>query len=116
VEIKELGATVWKILSGMPIEVFDEEQYSVWENDLWELVKPRPDGDFSGSRSIGSANMIAAFNIIHQSMLINQIREQHSVDSTTRSLELFKNILDYLRQEKLIRKKPHKLRQTFQVV
>jgi hypothetical protein len=114
--IQDLGATVWKILSGMPIEVFDEENYSVWENDLWELVSPRSEGDFAGSRLIGSANMVTAFNIIHQKLLINQVRQQHTVDSTTRSLDLFKEILDYLQQQKLIRKKPHKVRKTFQIV
>ena len=30
---------VWKILGGMPIEVFDEDDDTVWENETWELVK-----------------------------------------------------------------------------
>ena len=115
-EIDKLNATVWRILSGMPVEVFDEETYSVWENDLWELVAPRKEGDFKGSRTIGSANMITAFNIVHQKLLINQLQQVQEVDSTTRNLELFKCILDNLQEQKLIRKKPHRVRQTFQVV
>lgn len=115
-DIPELSKTVWRIISGMPVEVFDEENYSVWENDLWELVSPRREGDFKGSRAIGSANIITAFNIIHQKMLIKQLQEVHEVDSTTRNFELFKLILDHLQEQKLIRKKPHKVRQTFQVI
>ena len=28
---------VWKILCGMPIEVFDEDDDTVWENETWEF-------------------------------------------------------------------------------
>ena len=115
-DIEKLGDTVWRIISGMPIEVFDEEKYSVWENDLWELVSPRREGDFKGSRVIGSANMITAFNIVHQKLLIKQIQHVHDVDSTTRNLVLFKQVLEHLQEQKLIRKKPHRVRQTFQVI
>ena len=114
--VTELSNTVWRIIAGMPIEVFDEENYSVWENDLWELVHPRTEGDYKGSRVIGSANMVTAFNIIHQKMLIKQLKETHETSSTVRNLELFKRILDHLQEQKLIRKKPHRVRQTFEVV
>lgn len=115
-DIETLSTTVWRILSGMPVEVFDEEDYSVWENDMWELVSPRIEGDFKGSRAIGSANMITAFNIVHQKLLINEIQQIQEIDSTTRNLELFRDILEHLQEQKLIRKKPHRVRQTFQVV
>ena len=41
----EAVSLVWKILGGMPVEVFDEDDGSVWENTMWELVRPRPEGD-----------------------------------------------------------------------
>lgn len=114
-DVVELSKTVWSVLSGMPVEVFDEENYSVWENDLWELVSPRTEGDFAGSRVIGSANMITAFNLLHQKLLIKQLRQQPT-EPEEYNLELFKEILEHLQQQKLIRKKPHRVRQTFKVI
>ena len=52
---------VWKILGGMPIEVFDEDDDTVWENETWELVKVRTEGDYKDSRAIGSANLNNCF-------------------------------------------------------
>ena len=49
----------------MPIEVFDDEQEQIWENDTYELVTSRDEGDFKGSRAIGSANLVTALNIIN---------------------------------------------------
>lgn len=115
-DVEELSKTVWSVLSGMPVEVFDEENYSVWESDLWELVSPRTEGDFKGSRIIGSANIITAFNLIHQKILIRQLQETQNADYSSHNLEIFKQILEHLQQQKLIRKKPHRVRQTFQVV
>ena len=57
---------VWNILKGMPIEVFDEDEGSIWENDTYELVRPRTEGDFEGTRAIGSANIVTALNMINQ--------------------------------------------------
>lgn len=103
---------VWKVLSGLPIEVYDEENYSVWENELWELVSPRPEGDFVGTRIIGSANIVAALNILHQKVLIVNSRNEDASHIT----EIFKEILEELQREKLIRRKPDKIRETFKVV
>ena len=36
---------VWKILSGMPVEVFDDDSGEVWGNVMFELVRPRLEGD-----------------------------------------------------------------------
>jgi hypothetical protein len=102
---------VWKVLSGMPIEVFDEENYSVWENEVWELVRPRPEGDFAGTRIIGSANMVTALNMLHQKMLI-----EYEFNNASNAMDTFKEILDELQQERLIRKKPQKIRETFKIV
>ena len=112
--IDELVQIVWKVLRGMPIEVFDDENYSVWENCVWELVDSRLEGDFKGSRIIGSANVVAALNILHQKILVRYTEAEE--DTTKISMSLFKNILEALSEQKLIRRKPEKLRQTFKIV
>jgi len=112
--IDELVQIVWKVLRGMPIEVFDDENYSVWENCVWELVDSRLEGDFKGSRVIGSANVVAALNILHQKILVRYTEAEE--DTTKISMSLFKNILEALSEQKLIRRKPEKVRQTFKVV
>jgi hypothetical protein len=112
--IDELVQIVWKVLRGMPIEVFDDENYSVWENCVWELVDSRLEGDFKGSRVIGSANVVAALNILHQKILVRYTEAEE--DTTKISMSLFKNILEALSEQKLIRRKPEKLRQTFKIV
>jgi len=95
---------VWKILSGIPIEVFDEDDGTVWENETWELVRSRSQGDFAGSRSIGSAN-----NLIHQRLLI----DAKEPDAAQKSQEYFSLILDDLCTKKQIRKKPELMRRDF---
>jgi hypothetical protein len=103
---------VWKILSGIPIEVFDEDDGSVWENETWELVRSRSQGDFAGSRNIGSANIITALNLIHQRLLIDSKEE----DAAQKSQHLFHTILDELCTKKQIRKRPELLRRQFTVL
>ena len=100
---------VWKILSGIPIEVFDEDDGSVWENETWELVKSRSQGDFAGSRDIGSANIVTALNLIHQRLLI----DAKEPDAAQKSQEYFSLILDDLCTKKQIRKKPELMRRDF---
>jgi hypothetical protein len=100
---------VWRILSGIPIEVYDETDYSVWSSEMWELVAARTEGDFAGQRTIGSANIISAYNLFHLKMIANH----ETVDNT---LAEFKSTLDYLEKNKLIRRRPEKLRSTFKTV
>ena len=78
---------VWKILSGMPVEVFDDDSGEVWANVMFELVRPRLEGDFKGSREIGSANLVTALNLIHQKLLIQST--SHSSDLSMKSLYAF---------------------------
>ena len=101
---------MWKILSGIPVEVFDEETHSVWANDLWELVTPRTEGDYAGQRTIGSANIITAYNLLH--LKIVESNEGGEIDS----LALFRNAVEHLREQKLIRKRPERVRETFKTV
>jgi len=104
---------VWKILGGMPIEVFDEDDDTVWENETWELVTVRNEGDYKDSRAIGSANLITALNMVHQRLLVDGTV---SDDITALSHEIFNNILETFTEDKLIRKRPENIRKTFQLV
>ena len=107
---------VWNILKGMPIEVFDDEQKQIWENDTYELVTSRDEGDFKGSRAIGSANLVTALNIINQKIVIENLANKDIRHSAEIAQKLFGQIIEQLQKEKLIRKIPTKVRQTFKVI
>jgi len=107
---------VWNILKGMPIEVFDDEQKQLWENDTYELVTSRDEGDFKGSRAIGSANLVTALNIINQKIVIENLADRNVRHSAEIAQKLFAEIIEQLQKEKLIRKIPTKVRQTFKLI
>lgn len=107
---------VWNILKGMPIEVFDEEEGSVWENDTYELVLPRTEGDFEGTRIIGSANIVTALNMLNQKLVINNVANDDINNTADMSYELFAQVIDELQSRKLIRKIPTKVRSTFKLI
>jgi hypothetical protein len=107
---------VWNILKGMPIEVFDEEDGSVWENDTYELVLPRTEGDFEGTRIIGSANIVTALNMLNQKLVINNVANDDIHNTADMSYELFAQVIDELQSRKLIRKIPTKVRSTFKLI
>ena len=107
---------VWNILKGMPIEVFDDEEKQIWENDTYELVTSRDEGDFKGSRAIGSANLLTALNIINQKIVIENLANKDIRHSAEIAQKLFGQIIEQLQKEKLIRKIPTKVRQTFKVI
>ena len=107
---------VWNILKGMPIEVFDEDENSIWENDLYELVQMRTEGDFEGTRMIGSANLVTALNILNQKLVINNVANNNISDTAERSYKLFQEVLDELQNRKFIRKIPTKVRSTFKII
>jgi len=100
----------------MPIEVFDEEEGDVWENDTYELVAPRQEGDFEGTRIIGSANIVTALNMINQKLVINNVANDDVKNTADQSYELFGTVLEQLQEKKLIRKIPTKVRSTFKVI
>jgi len=106
---------VWRILSGMPVEVFDDDDGSVWENEQWELVSPRREGDFAGSRAIGSANLVTALNLIHQKILIHRSSSDTTSSSDT-SMSMFNVAMQQLQDNHLVRRKPNKVRETFKIV
>ena len=102
---------VWKIVGGMPVEVFDDDSGEVWENVMYELVRPRPEGDYAGSRAIGSANLVTALNMVHQKLLI-----KNTSHSSEMSMKMFNDAMSNLQERKLIRRKPEKVRETFSVI
>ena len=107
---------VWNILKGMPIEVFDEEEGSIWENDTYELVRPRTEGDFEGTRIIGSANIVTALNMINQKLVIDNVANEDIKNTADQSFKLFSEVIDQLQEMKLIRKIPSKVRSTFKII
>lgn len=115
-ELHDASRIVWNILKGMPIEVFDEDSGSVWENDTWELCKARSEGDFKGSRMIGSANIVTALNMINQKLVISHVADEKIQNTSDISYELFAEVMDSLQKRNLIRKKPEKVRQQFRVI
>ena len=108
---------IYKVLSSMPIDVFDDEEGTVWESSNFELYTPRPEGDFEGSREIGAANIVSSFNLLHQKMLIAELsKEEGFSDCADECFELFTNVMDDLQESKLVRKRPESIRETFKVI
>ena len=107
---------VWNILQAMPIEVFDEDEGSIWENDTYELVRPRTEGDFEGTRIIGSANIVTALNIINQKLVIHNVANDEIKNTADLSYKLFADVIEELQAKKLIRKIPTKVRSTFKII
>ena len=107
---------VWNILKGMPIEVFDEDEGTVWENDTYELVRPRREGAYEGTRMIGSANIVAALNMLNQKLVINNVANEDILNTAEISFEVFSKVIDELQTKKLIRKIPTKVRSTFKLI
>jgi hypothetical protein len=95
-------------VSGIPVEVFDEENHSVWSSDLWELVTPRAEGDYVGKRTIGSANIVSAYNLLHLKLLAD--------NNTSDSLQVFKHSLEELQAHNLVRRRPERVREGFRAV
>lgn len=116
-KLEDASTMVWNILKGMPIEVFDDELGEVWENDTFELVNSRSeDGDYKGTNTIGSANIVTALNMINQKLVISNVSNDSITNTADISYELFNEVLQELQDKKLIRKKPEKVRQTFKVI
>lgn len=115
-QLVDAKSIVWKILQGMPIEVFDDDSGEIWENDTWELVRSRTEGDFEGSRVIGSANLVTALNMLHQKLVIQQTSLDQYTDTSKESMSLFNEVMSDLQKRKMIRKRPEKVRETFRIV
>lgn len=104
--IEEYSELVYRILSGNPIEILDEDTNTVWNSSLWELSAPRDFGVYSGHRKIGSANIITAFNLLKLKLF----------NSNLDVLDTFRQCLLHLESNNLIRKNPESVRKTFKTV
>ena len=101
----------------MPIDVFDDDDGSIWEVGSYELRNPRPEGDYEGSREIGAANLVSAFNLLHQKMLIAELSSDDGFsDCGEEALDMFKDVMDDFEKENLIRKRPEHIRENFKVI
>ena len=57
IDIKTATMLVKRVITGLPIEIYDDETGEVSSVPDYELCTPRPAGDCAGSREIGSANI-----------------------------------------------------------
>ena len=116
-DAKKAQKLIYKIISSMPIDVLDDEECAIWEQPNYELTKPRDEGDFEGSREIGAANIVTAFNLLHQKMLIAELsKEDGFSECIEEAMDVFKNAMDELESSNLIRKRPEIKRENFKIV
>ena len=54
--------------------------------------------------------------MLHQKLIIKSAVNNQYVPSGDQSLELFSEVMSSLQQQKLIRKRPEKVRETFKIV
>ena len=114
---KKAQKLIYKIISSMPIDVLDDEECAIWEQPNYELTHPRLEGDFEGSREIGAANIITAFNLLHQKMLIAELsKEDGFSECIEEAMTVFKDAMDGLEKENIIRKRPEIQRETFKII
>ena len=111
----EASNIVKRVVTSLPIEVRDDETGEQWSVAEYELVNERPSGDCAGSREIGSANLIISYNMLYKKLYSNN-RVAPKAELTNQSLDLFKDALDHLIEQRIIRMIPELQRQTFKVV
>ena len=116
--IKEATSIVRRILTGLPIEIFDDEHDTVSSVPDYELVKARPEGACVGSREIGSANMVMAYNLLYQKLVASHWKNGGSNENDNYLLakKLFEESMTELQTERTIRKKPEVQRKSFKIV
>ena len=116
--IKEATSIVRRIITGLPIEIFDDERETVSSVPDYELVEARPEGDCVGSREIGSANMVMAYNLLYQKLVATHWKHGGSTknDNYLLAKKLFDESMAELQTERTIRKKPELQRKLFRIV
>ena len=115
--INEAKSIVKRVLLGMPVDIYDEETDEMIESVLYELCEPRSKGDFEGCHTIGGANIVSAFNLILQKLMSTKWK-RGATEEDTQALarKLYAEALDDLQKEKVIRKIPERVRESFKVV
>jgi len=111
----EASNIIKRVVTSLPIEVLDDETGEQWSVGEYELVNERPSGDCAGSREIGSANLIISYNMLYKK-LYSKNRTIPKADLNATSLSLFRDAIDYLIENRVIRVVPELQRQTFKLV
>jgi hypothetical protein len=128
------------ILLDHPADLFDDDKGLLFETDTWELVNDRDLPEYTedtndkeyeellkewDAKAVGSANLIVANTLLKKVLSQNvdifkelqRVSANNTLFETKESTdELFDLIMSDLEKEKIIRKKPEFIRQSFKIV
>jgi hypothetical protein len=137
---ENLKNKIASILLDHPADLFDDDRGLLFQTDTWELVDDRELPEYTDdtddeeyeelleewdAKAVGSANLIVANTLLKKVLSQNAeiIKELQRVSSNNRIYEakesadeLFELIMSDLESERIIRKKPEFVRQSFKVV
>ena len=137
---ENLKNKIASILLDHPADLFDDDRGLLFQTDTWELVDDRELPEYTDdtddeeyeelleewdAKAVGSANLIVANTLLKKVLSQNAeiIKELQRVSSNNMIYEakestdeLFELIMSDLENEKIIRKKPEFVRQSFKVV
>jgi len=117
IDIKTATKLVKRVITGLPIEIYDDETGEVSSVPDYELCTPRPEGDCAGSREIGSANITLAFNLLYQKIIASNWKVKATdLDNVSLTKELFHEAMQDLQKDKIVRMKPALVRESFKIV
>lgn len=137
---ENLKDKIASILLDHPADLFDDDRGLLFQTDTWELVNDRELPEYTDytddeeyeelleewdAKAVGSANLIVANTLLKKVLSQNAeiIKELQRVSSNNiiyeakeSADELFELIMSDLENERIIRKKPEFVRQSFKVV
>jgi len=137
---ENLKNKIASILLDHPADLFDDDRGLLFQTDTWELVNDRELPEYTDdtddeeyeelleewdAKAVGSANLIVANTLLKKVLSQNAeiIKELQRVSSNNMIYEakestdeLFELIMSDLESERIIRKKPEFVRQSFKVV
>lgn len=137
---ENLKDKIASILLDHPADLFDDDRGLLFQTDTWELVNDRELPEYNDdtddeeyeelleewdAKAVGSANLIVANTLLKKVLSQNAeiIKELQRVSSNNiiyeakeSADELFELIMSDLENERIIRKKPEFVRQSFKVV
>jgi hypothetical protein len=137
---ENLKNKIASILLDHPADLFDDDRGLLFQTDTWELVDDRELPEYTDdtddeeyeelleewdAKAVGSANLIVANTLLKKVLSQNAeiIKELQRVSSNNMIYEakesadeLFELIMSDLESERIIRKKPEFVRQSFKVV
>ena len=137
---ENLKDKIASILLDHPADLFDDDRGLLFQTDTWELVNDRELPEYNDytddeeyeelleewdAKAVGSANLIVANTLLKKVLSQNAeiIKELQRVSSNNMIYEakesadeLFELIMSDLENERIIRKKPEFVRQSFKVV